>query len=115
MMYTSIPYEKGWSVYVDGAPAKTQAFADTMLMIPLTKGEHTIEMRYRPAGLTEGLIISAVALFCFALLVYVNYSSTKNAKSGSSANTSPVDTAIVRSVMAETADETDDENDTLSD
>lgn len=120
MMYTSIPYEKGWSVYVDGAPVKTQAFANTMLMIPLTKGEHTIEMRYRPEGLTEGLIISAVALLCFALLVYVNYTSTKTAKqvsstNASAANTTPVDTAVVRAALAEHSSETNDEDDTLSD
>ena len=120
MMYTSIPYEQGWTVYVDGSRVDTLAFADTLLMIPLTKGEHTIEMRYWPAGLTEGLIISAVAIFCFALLAFVNYSFIKNANSTVFAKTIPtvtvpnIDANMVQAIMTEDAKETDDEDGTLS-
>jgi len=54
------------------------------------------------------------------LLVYVNYTSTKTAKqvsssNASAANTTPVDTAVVRAALAEHSSETNDEDDTLSD
>lgn len=84
LMYTSIPYEEGWTAYVDGVKAEVTTFADTFLMIPLTEGEHTIELRYYPSGLTEGLIISGVALFCFLLLVTVNYKLNKKAPKAAS-------------------------------
>lgn len=69
LLYTSIPYEKGWTVYVDGKETAVTPFADTMLAIPLAAGEHTIELRYSPDGFSEGILISVVALICFLLLV----------------------------------------------
>lgn len=80
LMYTSIPYEEGWTALVDGKEVEVVPFADTMLSIPLTAGEHTIELRYYPSGLNEGILISCVALFCFLLLVTVNVSIDRKHK-----------------------------------
>ena len=35
------------------------------LSVPLTEGSHTIELSYRPAGLTTGLIVSLICLLVF--------------------------------------------------
>ncbi len=106
LMYTSIPYEEGWTAYVDGVKVETTTFADTMLAIPLTAGEHSIELRYYPSGLTEGLIISGVALFCFLLLVSVNMSLIKKQRKALPETEAPLDdtvtdTELIQHVMAE--------------
>ena len=54
LLYTSIPYEEGWSVKVDGEPVQREAFAGTMLAIPVTAGSHSIELSTAPPGWGRG-------------------------------------------------------------
>ena len=68
LLYTSIPYEEGWSVKVDGEPVQAEAFAGTMLAIPVTAGSHSIELSYSPAGLGTGVLISLASLLILILL-----------------------------------------------
>ncbi len=63
LLYTSIPYDKGWSVTVDGKQADIKPLSnDALLAVKLTKGNHKIEFHYRARGLFEGLCISGGAL-----------------------------------------------------
>ena len=73
LMYTSIPYEKGWKVYVDGVLTSPMTFADTMLAIPLSAGDHSIDLTYSPDGLRDGALISIVAVGCFSLLALFSF------------------------------------------
>ena len=50
-LYSSIPYDDGWSVYVDGKKAETFEIGGTLLAIELTAGNHQIEYKYTPSGL----------------------------------------------------------------
>ncbi|MBO4835537.1 MAG: YfhO family protein [Lachnospiraceae bacterium] len=68
MLFTTIPYEKGWTVYVDGAKAEYKGFYDAFIQIPLEEGEHEVEMIYHAPGLRVGAIISAVAIVAFVIL-----------------------------------------------
>ena len=66
ILYTSIPYDESWSVYVDGSKAETFEIGDCQLGIMLKQGEHTVEFVYRTRGLALGTGISAAALLCTA-------------------------------------------------
>ena len=57
-LFTSIPYEKGWSVWVDGQPVQPYAALGSLLAAPLTPGAHTVELRFVPPGLRAGLALS---------------------------------------------------------
>ncbi len=72
LLYTSIPYEKGWTLKVDNVETEPVLFADTMLAVPLAAGAHSIELSYRPEGLKAGLLISAVSALLLALLVFAS-------------------------------------------
>lgn len=61
LLYTSIPYDKGWTVYVDGEKVSTRKLFDTFLTVELTEGVHTIEMEYMPQGLILGLEVTAAS------------------------------------------------------
>lgn len=67
-LFTSIPYEKGWTVLVDGTPVEAEEFAGAFLSIPLTAGTHTIEMTYLPQGLPEGALITGGSLGLLLIL-----------------------------------------------
>ena len=59
-LYSSIPYDDGWSVYVDGEKAETFEIGGTLLAIELTPGNHQIEYKYTPSGFVYGIAITAV-------------------------------------------------------
>ena len=80
-LYSSIPYDDGWSVYVDGKKAKTFEIGGTLLAIELTPGQHKIEYKYFPVGFLYGIIISAVTVFGLCGFYIYNKSSLKLNKS----------------------------------
>ena len=61
----SIANEPGWTMKVDGEAADYDVYDGVFLSVPLTEGSHTIELSYRPAGLTTGLIVSLICLLVF--------------------------------------------------
>lgn len=61
----SVPYEPGWTLKVDGVPAKINIFEDTFISIPMEAGDHTISLSYYPSGLTAGIILSVISLAAF--------------------------------------------------
>ena len=67
---TSIPYEKGWTLYVDGNKTETKAALDSFLCADLSEGEHTIELKYTPEGFVTGMIGAIIALAAFVFLCF---------------------------------------------
>lgn len=61
-LFTSIPYDKGWRVYVDGKKINYTKLLTTFIGFDLTPGKHTIEFRYIPKGLILGSFLSLLAL-----------------------------------------------------
>lgn len=80
-LYSSIPYDDGWSVYVDGKKAETFEIGGTLLAIELTPGQHKIEYKYFPVGFLYGIIISAVTVLGLCGFYIYNKSSLKLNKS----------------------------------
>jgi uncharacterized membrane protein YfhO len=68
----SVPYDKGWTILVDGKKQTVEKFAGAFPMVALSAGSHQISMKYIPEGEYEGIAISAGGLAVFALLVYVD-------------------------------------------
>lgn len=73
LMYTSIPYDEGFSVYVDDKKQEIQAFQDAFICLPLSKGLHEIEFKYSPQGILEGSIVSAISLIILLFLIVYNF------------------------------------------
>ena len=69
LIFTTIPYDEGWKVYIDGKKAETVKVLDSLLAIPSTAGDHTIEFVYRPNCAVYGGLISIVGIIAFALIV----------------------------------------------
>ncbi|MBQ8752930.1 MAG: YfhO family protein, partial [Clostridia bacterium] len=66
---TSLVYDEGWTVLVDGQPVETFAIGQGLIGFDVTAGEHTVTMTFFPKGLKLGLIISGVCLLLLILLV----------------------------------------------
>jgi hypothetical protein len=60
----------GWKATIDGRPLALEPYAGMMLQARIPAGHHTIELRYWPGALTEGIVLAVVALlFLIGLLV----------------------------------------------
>lgn len=78
LFYTSIPYEPGWSAYVDDkeitlaetydTSAQDVKLTDAVIAFPLSAGSHTIVLEYHAPGLKLGLLISGACLAIFVAL-----------------------------------------------
>ena len=70
ILYTSIPFDEGWSVYIDGEKAETFEIGGCQLAVMLKPGEHSVEFKYTPKLLVQGAAISAAAaLGCAAAII----------------------------------------------
>lgn len=56
-LFTSLPYESGWSVKVDGKNADFYAGAGAFICVRLGEGAHTVKMTYTPPGLYLGFML----------------------------------------------------------
>ena len=72
ILFTTIPYDDGWNVYIDGEKVKKDdlvKISDSLLGVKTTRGEHSIKFVYEAKFLNETLVISVI----FVLLLFVRY------------------------------------------
>ena len=77
LIYTSIPYDEGWTVKIDGKKVEYVKILDGLIGVDVdteefSEGEHVIELKYKVPGLMVGIIISFLALVsCIAYEVFI--------------------------------------------
>ena len=79
ILYTSIPADKNWIVYVNGIKDEIILIDDAMAAVRLNKGTYQIEFRYFNKSLMAGIMISLFSLTIFLTLLIMN-SGGKNGK-----------------------------------
>ena len=71
LMFTSVPYDNGWKIFVDGTEIEPEKIANAFFGIRLTEGEHLIEMDYTPKGFGFGMILTLVCAFGLVFCFYI--------------------------------------------
>ena len=61
-VFTSIPYDSNWRVYVDGERVETYEMVDAMLGFDISAGEHTVELKYVHTPFIAGFVISLIGI-----------------------------------------------------
>ena len=79
LLYTSIPQDGNWHVYVDGQEAQTVLVGEAMTAVHLSKGYHEIAFRYRNPAFSLGWKISLLSAAALAGLYFWIYPA-KNKK-----------------------------------
>ena len=68
LLVLTIPYDEAWSIRLDGQPVEAMEVQNCLMALSVTEGEHTVELRYLPAGVVPGAVITAAAmLVCLAI------------------------------------------------
>ena len=69
MIQTTIPYDKGWKVFVDGVEIETYETMNALLAFDIEgAGAHSLELRYFPTVYRLGLILSIGGILTFAVI-----------------------------------------------
>lgn len=72
ILYTSIPYDSGWKVILDGKELSENdilKIGDSLLGVQVNAGNHTIEFKYTSNGLLLGFGITIIFIAVFVLLI----------------------------------------------
>ena len=74
MIMTTIPYDKGWNVYVDGEKVEIYETLDALVAFDIeAAGEHSLEFKYMPKIYNIGLIISIIGIIAFVLICAADF------------------------------------------
>ncbi|MBQ4284307.1 MAG: YfhO family protein [Lachnospira sp.] len=77
-MLLSIPYDGGWSVYVDGVKTDTFPIANALTGVNVSAGQHDIELKFVPVDFIPGCILTAL---CIIILIAI-YVAKRNINLG---------------------------------
>ena len=79
-VFTSIPYDEGWTVKVDGERVELEKSLDSLLCFTVSEGEHTIEMSYIPQGFIIGAVACVFGITVLVLLGIFDFKKRKKRK-----------------------------------
>ncbi len=69
-VFTTIPYDEGWKIYVDGEKVEYTEALDALISFNIdSAGEHDIELVYAPTSFTLGLTITILSAVLFVLII----------------------------------------------
>ena len=71
MVFTTVPVEKGWTILVDGVKTEYVELLDALIGIPVTEGQHTIEMSFTTAGYPFALILTGSGIAIFIAMIVI--------------------------------------------
>lgn len=78
----TIPYEKGWSMWVDGVKTEPEAYGDTFLGVFLEEGTHEIRLSYFPEGFQAGILLSLCSVLLLTGICILQKRSNEKKKTG---------------------------------
>ena len=81
----SIPYQKGWTAYVDGEETEPLRANYMYMALPLSAGEHSIRLTFAIPGVRYAMIIMPSAAGVFVLLLLVRWLRRKRRVKGCAA------------------------------
>lgn len=83
-MFLTVPYEKGWTLYVNGEKTEIDPILGTFIAVDLDTGDYEIELKYSPDGFRTGAVISVSAILIFAAICVTDTVIKRKKKDGNS-------------------------------
>lgn len=77
ILFTTITYEPGWTVTVDGEKVEPVKLCDALIGIPMSAGVHQVEMKFFPHGMKLGLILSFAGLLIVIIIGITEHKAKK--------------------------------------
>ena len=77
VLFTTIPYENGWTITVNGKKVTAEKSLDSLITIPLEQGENKITMKFSPDYWKVSLIITGFGVALLVLIFLFEYKRGK--------------------------------------
>lgn len=68
---TSLPYDEGWRVYVDGKSVETFEALDSLVAFKIDTGTHNVKISYMSSAFIIGLSVTICSIILFAALIII--------------------------------------------
>ena len=78
----SVPYEKGWTVKINGETVEPSTFGEALLAFDIEAGDYTIEMHYVPEGRNIGILVSVGSVMILVGCILWQQRGPKKKKEG---------------------------------
>jgi uncharacterized membrane protein YfhO len=70
LIFTSIPYDEGWNVYVDGNKVEIFETSDALVSFRINAaGDHEVRLKYMPATIMLGIIVTTASTILFVAIL----------------------------------------------
>jgi uncharacterized membrane protein YfhO len=87
LLVSSITFDEGWIVEVDGKPAELIKINDSQIGIEISEGTHKVTFTYRPKCFVYGSVISVLGLVTFiGAIVYDEFRKEREKKEWAAQN-----------------------------
>lgn len=73
LMLTTIPYEEGWTIKVDGKTVEPVVIGETFIGVEMSAGTHTVSMRFLPRYFVISVILSVLGLLIMVMIFAFEY------------------------------------------
>ncbi|HPF29632.1 MAG TPA: YfhO family protein [Lachnospiraceae bacterium] len=81
LLFTSIPYEQGWHVYVDGSEVQIQpTIQQAFISVMLSPGAHEVRFVFKTPGAMGGWCLTLVGLISLGICIGIDLGGKKNGK-----------------------------------
>ena len=77
IVITTVPYEKGWTLYIDGKEAEITPYQGAFIAFDVPSGSHTCELKFIAPGFKPGVIVSAAGVLGMIIFAVVDMSMKK--------------------------------------
>ena len=78
LLLTNIPYEKGWSLYLNGQKTPVAAYEQAWVSAPVAQGSYVIHLEYKAPGSFTGSILTALSFLLLAIYYFSKSSPMKS-------------------------------------
>jgi len=78
---TTVPYEKGWTLYIDGKEAEITPYQNAFIAFSVPSGSHTCELKFTAPGFKSGVIVSVAGIVGMAAFAAIDMLRKKKAAS----------------------------------
>ena len=83
ILFTSIPWSKGWSVDVDGKKTQTTPIGeDGLIGVKIPEGTHSVHFRYHTQGLKAGIVLSSAGVLFYIFAAVYSARNRKRSRTG---------------------------------
>ncbi len=79
ILFTSIPYDENWIVYIDGKKCETISLLDGAFVgVEIPEGNHEIELRFIDGWIIKGGIVSLFGVLFVAIICWLSLKNNNN-------------------------------------